>query len=372
MDAAGADRYLAHVNVGDPLADRMISDLSDFDQNYVERLIRHHIMNFPGSEFKDAPASVGEFFEASRAVPPWVDFDSFQAGCRLFHGNTRLVLAGMVGGVLIEGFSTTIARSFFLTGRLRDRGSRRLRQNNRHMLEIFIPGGMRNGCDGWAHSVRIRLVHARLRFMFNASSEWDSDELGVPLSAANLGFAIASFSARLLYHIKRLGAVSNKEERASFMQIWRYSGYLMGIPETILFADQEEADYIFKIGLACEPPPSMESIVLAASLINSAPLFAGMNEPDQREKYAKYIARISRALIGDQMADDLMYDQANTFGILWKFRVIGKIERFLGSFLPIQKYVNNMTTILDVSMFDEDGIGYKLPNHIFSEKSDGW
>ena len=53
--------------------------------------------------------------------PEWVDLPSFLPGCRMFHRNTRLVLAGMVGGVLVEGFSTNIAKSFFLTGRLRDR-----------------------------------------------------------------------------------------------------------------------------------------------------------------------------------------------------------------------------------------------------------
>ena len=75
-------------------------------------------------------------------MPDWVDHQSFLPGCRLFHRHTRLVLAGMVGGTLVEGFTTNIAKSFFLTGRLRDKGQRRLKQNNRHMLEIFMPGGL--------------------------------------------------------------------------------------------------------------------------------------------------------------------------------------------------------------------------------------
>ena len=51
-----------------------------------------------------------------------------------------MVLVGFVAGVLIEGFTTNIAKSFFITGRVRDQGIRRLKQNNRHMMDIFLPG----------------------------------------------------------------------------------------------------------------------------------------------------------------------------------------------------------------------------------------
>ena len=83
----------------------------------------------------------------------------------------------------------------------------------------------------------------------------------MPISAAHVGFAVTAFSARLLEHMRRLGAVYNDEESRSFMDVWRYTGYLMGIPETILFRDKEDALELFRIGLACEPDPEMESVV---------------------------------------------------------------------------------------------------------------
>ncbi|MCY3989495.1 MAG: DUF2236 domain-containing protein, partial [Gammaproteobacteria bacterium] len=63
-------------------------------------------------------------------------------------------------GTLVEGFATTISKSFFMTGRVMERGVRRLRQNNRHQVEIFYPEGLRRENDGWKLSVRIRFVHA--------------------------------------------------------------------------------------------------------------------------------------------------------------------------------------------------------------------
>ena len=62
-----------------------------------------------------------------------------------------------------------------------------------------MPGGMDRHADGWALSVRIRLVHATIRRLLGGSDEWDIEELGTPISAAHVGLAISAFSARLLH-----------------------------------------------------------------------------------------------------------------------------------------------------------------------------
>ena len=322
----------------------MVADLHDLGQQESSRLIEAGMV---GDEeaIRNAPRSVREFFAACAEPPDWVDIPSFLSGCRMFHRNTRLVLAGMVGGVLVEGLATNIAKSFFLTGRLRDQGVRRLKQNNRHMLEIFMPGGMEKHADGWTHSIRVRLVHAKLRYLLADSDDWDSEELGIPLSAAYLGFAISSFSARLLKHLKSLGG--------SF--------------------DEEEALEIFRIGRICEPPLSMESIVMASSLINSAPLFAGLDDRDERRRLAGYIAQVSHALIGNELADELLYPESPTLEFLWKFRLLNRIEAAKNKLTPKRaKDTSNLTTILDVSMYDEQGISYRLPDHIYAERSSKW
>ena len=373
VDPERAANYVAHTIIGDPLADAMISDLRSLEPEEQARLIRLGLEGGYGGSLLAAPESVRKLFDSYAEPPDWVDLNSFIPACRMFHRNTPLVLAGMVGGVLVEGFSTNIAKSFFLTGRLRDQGMRRLKQNNRHMLEIFMPGGMDNHSDGWSLSIRIRLVHARIRLLLSNSGEWDVEELGTPISAAHVGFAISAFSARLLSHLKSLGASFSEEERRSFMAVWRYSGYLMGIPETILFRDEQDALSVFEIGSACEPPPSLESIVLASSLVNTAPLFAGMTESQARRKMAGYIAQVSRALIGNALADQLRYPKSSTLGILWKFRLLNRIENVMQRVTPGRfRDRSNLTTILDVSMFDEEGISYRLPDHFYAEQSSKW
>ena len=106
---------------------------------------------------RKAPQALRDFFESLDEPPPWLDYDAFRPGIRAFHANVDLMLVAFVTGVLVEGFSTMIAKSFSITGRVAST-SRRLQQNNRHMMDIFFPGGLYRENDGWklstAHSLR--------------------------------------------------------------------------------------------------------------------------------------------------------------------------------------------------------------------------
>ena len=370
-----ADKYIAHTHVGDPLGEEMTDDLSKFNPEEASVLIQNAMDNEGEEALREAPASLQKLFKEAEALPEWLDYSAFAPGVRMFHRNSQVILAAFVAGVLIEGFITNIAKSFFITGRVRDQGVRRLGQNNRHMIEIFLPGGLYRDGDGWKLSVRIRLVHAQLRHLLNRSEEWDTEAWGTPISAAHLGYAISAFSARLLKHMKTLGAQYNDEEYDSFMAVWRYSGYLMGIPETILFRDADEALRLWEIALTCEPDSPLESVVMAHSLVNSAPLIVGRTEPADRRELAGYVYRVSRGLIGNEFADSLMYPPLSAFGAVWWFRMQQRYGKVLSKLFPKRRQDSNFTrftSLLDTSLFDEEGIRYTLPDHVYAEESTKW
>ena len=374
-----ADNYVAHTLIGDPGADALLDELATIDVEQAFRFLQAG-MDEQWDVLRDAPPLVQAFFQNLETPPEWVDYDEFAPGIRLFHKNSKLLLAGMLGGVLVEGFSTNISKSFFITGRLRDQGVRRLQQNNRQMIELFFPGGMTRHGDGWKLSVRVRLVHAQVRRLLARSEDWDHEAWGVPLSAAHVGFALTAFSARLLRHMKSLGASYSEEEARSFMQIWRYSGYLMGIPESILYEAEEDALELFHVGRLCEPTPSIESVVLANSLVNSAPLVAGITSSEERRSLSGYVYHMSRALIGKELAHQLNYPPeplllATSFGVLAWFRLNEKYDSLMRRLRP-QRARNsdfaNFTQLFDVTNYDEEGINYRLPTHVYAEESSHW
>ncbi len=375
IDRRVADKYIAHTAIGDPEADAAVEQLASLDQGEAARVIRAVMDGDDDVVLRDAPPALIELFTKLETPPSWFDPSAFNPGIRMFHRNSRLVLGAFVGGTLVEGFSTNISKSFFITGRVRDQGVRRLKQNNRHMIELFVPGGLDRSGDGWKLSVRVRLVHAQVRRLLYESNEWDEASWGAPLSAAHLGFAITAFSARLIRHLESLGAVFNDEERESFMAVWRYTGHLMGIPQTILFREEEDALKLFRIGHLCEPSPGFECVSMANSLINSAPLVIGIDDPAQRRSLVKYVFQVSRALIGNHLANELKYPKQSTFGVLEWFRIQERYQGILNKLLPGHAQDNNFsrfTSLLEASVFDEAGISYRMPDHVYAEESERW
>ena len=375
VDPEMASNYVAHTMIGDPEADAAVEELSSLDQHDAARYIRAVVDENDPIAFRDSPPALRALVEGLESPIDWLDHSAFIPGVRMFHRNSRLVLGAFVGGVLVEGFSTSISKSFFTTGRLRDQGVRRLKQNNRHMIELFMPGGLEREGDGWKLSVRLRLVHAQIRRLLNESDEWDTASWGVPISSANMGYSISAFSARLLKHLKSLGALFDDEERESFMAVWRYAGHVMGIPETILYRDEEEALRLFEIAKMCEPEPGVESSVMANALIQSAPLVIGIEDPHARRSLVKYVYTVSRALIGNELADQLMYPKTSTFAVLAWFRIQ---ERYRHIFDTVSRghaqgsNFSNFTSLLTASMFDEAGISYRLPDHLYAEESSSY
>ena len=375
QDPETASNYVAHTVIGDPLADAMLDDLAHLPGHERTHLFHAVMQDRDEGALSGAPPSVRAFFHDAERVPDWVDFDAFTPGIRMFHRNSKLILGAFVGGTLVEGFATNISKSFFITGRLREQGVRRLRQNIRHMVEIFMPYGLKRDSDGWKLSVRIRLIHAQVRRLLKDSEDWDHEAWGTPISAAHVGYAITSFSARLLMHLKSLGASYSDEERKSFMAVWRYSGLLMGIPESILFKDEEEALRLFRIGTVCEPPPDFMCVALANSLVNSAPIVVGIDDSKERRDLAKYVYTVSRALIGNELADQLKYPSTPTIGVLTVFRMQERFKDLQARLNPRKTESPSFTrfaSLLEAMVLEEAGISYRLPDHVYAEEGRKW
>ena len=353
--------------IGDPELDPIMDELSSLPPDELHRYVGAGIEQ-RDEVLREAPQILRDFFD-NLEDPPWLDFEDFRPGIRAFHANVNLMLVAFVTGVLVEGFSTMIAKSFSITGRVAST-KRRLQQNNRHMMDIFFPGGLHRNGEGWKLSTRIRFVHTRIRNLLKHSDEWNHEAWGMPVSAAHLGFAISVFSKRLVDYSLLVGANLNEEEQESVIKVWRYTGYLMGIPETILYTTTEEAVKMYKIGYMCEPPADAESIGVANMLIQAIPTVADITDPEEQEKLRELAYRLSRALIGDQLADQFEFPKISTFGTLWMYRMKQRLNRLMTNQQSIRS--DNFSQLLQISVYDDEGVSYKMPNHVHSSKSIKW
>ena len=367
-DQAAADNYLKHTTIGDPELDPIMEELS-------AALSPSDLHRFIGAGIEQheevlclAPRALRDFFR-NLQEPPWLYYEGFRPGIRAFHENVDLMLTAFVTGVLVEGFSTLIAKSFNITGRVAST-KRRLQQNNRHMLEIFFPGNLQRNGEGWKLSTRIRFVHTRIRGLLAKSDDWNHEAWGTPVSAAHLGFAISVFSKRLLEYSAMLGAKFSREEQESVLAVWRYAGYLMGIPETILYTNGEEAGKMYKIGYLCEPKPDADSVAVANLLIQAIPKVADVQDSAEQEKLVELAYRLSRALIGKELADGFEFPPDPKWATLFKFRMKQRVLRLVRTNKMVRS--DNFTRLLQISVYDSEGLSYKMPDHVYTSKSSPW
>ena len=192
---------------------------------------------------------------------------------------------------------------------------------------------------------------------------------------SHLVFSLSVFSCRLLEHIKSLGAVYSDEERESFIQVWRYTGYLMGMPDAMLYPDHKKGMELYKIGSIIEPVPQDESVMMANAVINSGPLIIGIDEPRARRKYVGNLYNLSRALLGDSLADDLNFPpKSPIFTLVW-LRMLERFFRLASKVYPgfEKKFsFDRFTYLLNLAMFEEAGISYRMPDRVHAEDSSSW
>jgi len=139
VDRETADNYVAHTRIGDPVMDAVVEEMASLPPEQIHKFVRAG-MEEDRDGLRNAPRSLRDFFiDAPQPDPDWLDRDAFGPGIRAFQRNSVLVLSAFVTGVLIDGFSTLISKSFVETGRIFENGVWRLKQNNRHQMEILLP-----------------------------------------------------------------------------------------------------------------------------------------------------------------------------------------------------------------------------------------
>ena len=216
--------------------------------------------------------------------------------------------------------------------------------------------------EGWKVSTRIRFIHARMRRPLSESDAWDREAWGTPLSAAPVGaIALFTFSIRQFEHAISMGSSINQEQRDSIVRIWRYAGHLLGVPEAILFTNEQEARRLYEIGHLCEPEPDADAISVANAVFKAIPQMAGVEGEAATKSLQMYAYRLSRALIGNKLADQYGYPSTIRSGalVLIYFRIKQRIGHLLVSRRHLQE--SDFSQILDAAQSIREGSATACP-----------
>jgi hypothetical protein len=278
-----------------------------------------------------APDAFRAFFASVERVPMWVDWDVLdRAGDVLLRAGP---LGGMVLGLkaLVLGYASPAGnKPLVFSGRLEEQAARRLNETARFVQATISPGGMRPHAPGWQLTLNVRLIHAQVRRMILRTGRWDAAAWGAPINQHDeLGTSLL-FSVVVLEGLRQLGARITPAEADAYVQLWRWSGWLMGIDLDLLPATEAEGRRLGDVIAATQGPPDDDSRRLTRALLESSRV-EGMTPQERRnvERLARFSASMCRVLIGDEMADALGVGASNT----WKHvvpvarRLVASMER---------------------------------------------
>jgi hypothetical protein len=161
--------------------------------------------------------------------------------------------------------------------------------------------------------------------------------------------------------------------------------YPTGTPEDFLFdGDYEKTLEFRRVAAMCEPPPGEESITIANALVNALPKIIGTIDPTNqqgmtthvyadREGMTKHVYRITRALLGKEVSDQLLFPPQRTLGFLWcirSYRQAHDLLHWLAPDLARKWRGSNFGFLLEASMLED--LRYQLPDHLETQKAIPW
>jgi hypothetical protein len=250
---------------------------------------------------------LSEFWKDIHTVPEWVDWAQLERGQDVFYRYGGACLTGLAYQSLLGGMGAArVVETLARTGGFSTKVARgRLYETTQHILQCTKSlESMQPGGDGFASTIRVRLLHAavRQRIMKLRESKpeyYDVEAWGIPINDLDNLATIATFSATLMYiSLPRQGILPRKQEIADYIALWRYIGHVIGCPPG-WFETPKDAERLMDTLLLNEIQPTDTSKILANNVIKSLegqpPGFAS----------ADFLIASARWLNGDDLCDEL-------------------------------------------------------------------
>lgn len=306
----GVDRYLAHLRLGDPMADELAALFEEGPPGAGFRLLLQAIDHGIES-LEEPPAPLVALFAQVDRVPSWVDWDLMRlASGRILRGGLLTALS-FATYALPHCYLATANRPLAATGRLLDATAHRYAQTTRFVIESFMPGGLRRHADGFKLAILVRLMHARVRRQLLRSGDWIPAAGEVPVNQAHTALNLVFFSFYVLRGLERLGVRFSAREEEGVLMTWRYVGHLFGVDPALVCTSADEARGLVDLAFSLEFDPDETSRRLCRAMVEAGPAY--MNIADERlaRLFVRLIYPVSRHLLGDRLADRLGYPPAS-------------------------------------------------------------
>jgi hypothetical protein len=308
-----SDRYRRTLAALDPPADTLAAAFAELPAGRG-RMLLETALNSGIDAVTDPPQALVDLFAQLDDVPLWVDWDRLERGGRL------LLRSGLLGIAVLNLYSIPLMYSsaagvkpLMFTGHLLRRAPRRLAETARFVVSTCRPGGLRRFADGFKITVKVRLMHAQVRRLLWQSGKWQA-EWGQPINQIYMAGTNVALSVILIDGLRRFGFRVSHDEAEAILHLWRYSGHLSGVDPQLLCSTEAEGWQLVELIRRSEGPPDNDSKSLLEAVMSASYL----PKLDQLAWRTNAGYGLSRALIGDELADALGFPRSS--GWQWALR----------------------------------------------------
>ena len=173
---------------------------------------------------------------------------------------------------LIGGYDYAyLNKPLIVTEALKKGAVKRLSETLDFWVNVTRYNALEIHAKGYEFAVKTRLIHSYARLSIKKHyKEWDTENWGEPINSWDMMATYIGFSLVFLHSLQKLGNTFSKDEEKGIFHLWKYVGYLLGIPELLLPDDKKQATEYFYLWTSVQPPADKDSVLLAHSLLDES------------------------------------------------------------------------------------------------------
>lgn len=219
-----------------------------------------------------------ELFNQLTNIPTWVNFESINLAATYCNRCGTSALSVLRNYCLMGGYeSSAINKPLIFTQALHKGAVKRLADTVDFWMNVTAVNGLKPKQNGIFSILTTRIIHSYSRLQIEESTDWKPELWGRPINlwdmlATNLGFSIAFIDG-----LTKLKLSPTNEEFLAVLHLWKYVGYLLGIPLELLPETGEEAAKQLYLWSKTQKGIDQDSKQLAYALYNEPKLVSFTN-----------------------------------------------------------------------------------------------
>jgi len=231
-------------------------------------------------------------------LPEWADPALMKRGAAFFAGHAQAIMNLLALLSLPYCYAAADgARVLGFSERLTSDVPKRLLDTAGFVWQMMAPDAFLPEGKGLFHLVKVRLMHAAVRFYIQKSGTWQP-EYGVPVNQEDMTGTNLAFSLIAIRGLRKFGYTVSYAEQQAFMHLWNVIGFGLGVRDDLLPRSGKDATLLERSIRERQFGASAHGQDLTRALIG----FLGTAETPGKFSQ-KQILQLMRYLLGNEAAD---------------------------------------------------------------------